>query len=67
MEAVSGKINIEELKRWGKNTLTFLAPAIVIFLLALQSGVPIKQALIAIYLWVLNVAIDYFKKLSEGK
>ena len=52
----------QDLQKWGKNTLTFLAPALLIFLLAIQSGVPVKDALISVYLWGLNVSIDLLKK-----
>lgn len=67
MKSIKGKLNKEELFKWLKNTLVFLDPAIVIFLIAIQNGVPVQQALYSVYLWGLNVAIDFFKKLSAGK
>ena len=51
-----------DIKRWGKNTLTFLAPTLLVFLIAIQSGVPVKDALVTVYLWGLNVAIDLLRK-----
>jgi len=59
--------NKEELLKVGKNALIFLAPALIIFLTAIQSGVPIKDALNLIYLWGLNTAIDLLRKFTEGK
>ena len=66
MESISGQLNKEELKKWAKNTLVFLAPAIVIFLVAIKSGASVQDALYPVYLWGLNVSIDFFKKLSQG-
>lgn len=60
-------LNKEDLKKWGKNTLVFLAPALIIFLTAIQAGVPVKEALYSIYLWGLNVAIDLLKKFVQEK
>jgi len=60
-------LNKKDVKKWAKNTLTFLAPALIIFLTAIQSGVPIKEALYSIYLWGLNVAIDLLKKFVASK
>jgi len=60
-------LNKEDVLKWAKNTLTFLAPALIIFLTAIQSGVPIKEALYSIYLWGLNVAIDLLKKFVQEK
>jgi len=59
--------NKEELLKVGKNALIFLAPAILIFLTAIQNGVPIKQALYSVYLWALNTGIDLIRKYTEGK
>ena len=59
--------NKEELLKVGKNALIFLAPALIIFLTAIQSGVPIKEALYSVYLWGLNTLIDLLRKFTEGK
>lgn len=61
------ELNKEDLKKWAKNTLTFLAPALIIFLTAIQAGVPVKEALYSIYLWGLNVSIDLLKKFIQEK
>ncbi|MBU1142015.1 MAG: hypothetical protein KKH92_00050, partial [Firmicutes bacterium] len=55
----------EKFLKWGKNTLIFAAPALVIFLTAIQQGVPVNQALYSVYLWGLNVAIDALKKIAK--
>lgn len=67
MKSISGKLNVEELQKWGLNTLKFFAPAILIFLFALQNGTPMKDALNAIYLWLINVTIDLITKLAQGE
>jgi len=60
-------LNKQDLIKWGKNTLIFLAPALIIFLTAIQAGVPVKEALYSIYLWGLNVLIDILKKFVQEK
>jgi len=50
--------------KWCQNTLLFAAPALIIFLTAVQQGVQVKQALYLVYLWGLNVAIDALKKIT---
>lgn len=59
--------NKEELLKVGKNSLIFLAPALIAFLTAIQSGVDFKDALYVVYLWALNTAVDLLRKFSEGK
>lgn len=66
MQSKKNSLNKFDWKRWGLNTLTFLAPAVLIFLTAIQAGVPVKDALFSIYLWALNVAIDLTRKFIEG-
>jgi hypothetical protein len=63
----AGKLNVEDLKRWGKNALIFLAPVIIIFLTAVKGGADVKDALYLVYLWGLNVVIDLLRKLADGK
>lgn len=59
-------LNKEDIIRWGKNTLIFLAPALIIFLTAIKSGADVKDALFLVYLWGLNVAIDLLRKFVAG-
>jgi len=60
-------LNNEDIKKWANNTLVFLAPALIIFLTAIQTGVSIKEALYSIYLWGLNTSIDLLKKFVQQK
>lgn len=66
MTSIKGQINREEAIKWVNNSLTFLAPALIVFLMAIQNGVPWQQALYSVYLWSLNISIDFLKKLSQG-
>jgi len=61
------KIDNEQLNKWAKNTLIFLAPVLIIFLTAVKGGADIKDALYLVYLWGLNVVIDLLRKFSSGK
>lgn len=65
MESKRFSLVKEDIKRWLKNTLVFLAPALIVFLTALQSGVPIQDALFALYLWGINVVLDLLKKFVQ--
>ena len=60
-------LNQEDVQKWAKNTLIFLAPALIIFLTAISNGVPVKQALYSLYLWSLNVIIDILKKYIQER
>lgn len=64
MISKQGQLIKQDLMKWGKNTFLFLLPAIIMFLSAIQTGVPLKDALYLIYLWGLNVSIDLLKKLE---
>ncbi len=48
--------------KWGKNTLIFLAPALLVYLLAIQSGSSPSNALVVLELWGLNTLIDITRK-----
>jgi hypothetical protein len=72
------KLNEDKLKKFGKNTLLFLAPVLVIYLGAViveinQDGfswndfVPSILTQGAMVLYLLNVALDYLKKLQASK
>jgi hypothetical protein len=52
----------EFVLKWRQNTMLFFAPAALVFLTVIQSGGTLEDAFIAIYLWMLNTAIDLLKK-----
>lgn len=60
-------LNKDEVKKWATNTFIFLAPALFVFLTAIQSGISVKDSLNVLYLWGLNVAIDFLKKFISSK
>ncbi len=60
-------LNHEDVKKWLINTAVFLAPALLVFLSAIQAGVPVRQAMLAVYTYLLNVAIDLLKKFIASK
>lgn len=60
-------LNAKDREKIFENARLFLAPALLVFLVSIQSGMPIKQALSAVYLWALNTAIDVIKKYLAGK
>lgn len=49
-------------ERWLYNTAIFFAPAALLFLMAIQSGKSLSEALIVIELWGINTAIDIIRK-----
>lgn len=56
------KVKKTEMRKRVRNSVVFLAPALLVFLTAVQSGVPADQALIAVYTWLVNAFIDLTKK-----
>lgn len=73
-----GKINKEDLKRWGHNLVVFLAPLGVIYLLqlssVLQNGALTLQSLVptavtqgALELYVVNGLLDLLRKFNDAK
>jgi hypothetical protein len=52
----------QDWKRWAKNAFIFSAPALLVFLIALQSGATLQQAGIALYGAAINAVIDFIKK-----
>lgn len=60
-------LNLEDLKRVAKNALIFLAPVLIVELELLERGATTEELLIALKVWVLGVALDFFRKLKAGK
>jgi hypothetical protein len=60
-------LNSEDAQKIYKNALIFLAPALLVFLVQIQAGVEVKQALNAVYLWAMNTTIDMLRKFIEGR
>jgi len=60
-------LNKEDVRKWLKNTAIFLAPAVLVFLVAIQAGTPRDEALYLVYLWLLNTFIDITRKFIAGK
>lgn len=48
--------------RWFRNLVLFFAPAFLLFLLQLQQGSGVKEALPILYLWLINTLIDVTRK-----
>lgn len=51
-----------DYRRWARNFAIFFAPALIIFLLQLQAGKTIEEALPVLYLWMINSLIDITRK-----
>lgn len=52
----------QDWQRWAKNVFIFSSPAVLVFLIALQSGATVQQAAVALYGAVINAVIDLIKK-----
>ena len=58
----------QDVVKWSKNALIFSAPALLVFLTQIQAGVPIDDAMSAVYLWLLNTLVDLVRKfIQENK
>ncbi|MDQ3008824.1 MAG: hypothetical protein M3Q81_04485 [bacterium] len=56
------KLTIQDMKKWARNVLLFTAPSLIIFLGAINQGVPIEQAGLVLQAALLNACIDLLKK-----
>ena len=61
------ELNRADYIKWGRNALVFLAPFLLVFLIAIQQGTELQQALYLVYLYALNIVIDLLKKFISGK
>ena len=61
------QFNAYDFQKWSRNTLIFLSPALLVFLVNVQLGKTPKEALIALQVWGLGVAIDFLRKLIAGE
>jgi hypothetical protein len=59
--------NKADFLNWGKNTLIFLGPALLVLLASFQSAVPSDYKYGALILFVLNIATDFLRKFVAGK
>lgn len=60
------QLNRSDLLKIAKNAAIFSAPAALIFLTIIQKGGSINDAMIAVYGWLLNTAIDTLRKYISG-
>lgn len=71
------KLNQQDLSKWGKNMLVFLAPLALIYFASIQARINAGEVNIEIFkltpeltgaliLYVLNALTDLLKKLSAG-
>lgn len=61
------KMNQADWKRWGTNTLIFISPVVLIFLITVQTGGSFDLARGAALQQLLAIAIDFFRKLKADK
>lgn len=61
------KLAPEDYKKFMRDAGIFLIPALIVFLTALQQGVPVKDALMAVYTWALGMGINLLQKWASEK
>ena len=59
-------LDYKDMEKWAMNTIVFLAPALVIFITAIQSGSTLNDAGYVLLLWVVNTVVDLSKKYVQG-
>lgn len=62
-----GKLNTEDLKKWGINFLKFVAPTLIIFFGLLANGVAIEKAWPVAILAFYQSLADILGKLQSSK
>ena len=67
MENKRFSVTPEQWKSIGKSLWKYTAPLILVFLLSLQAGTPLNDAIYVVYGAALQLAINFLSKfLSEG-
>jgi len=66
MESSRFELNKLDWQKIGTNAVIFLAPALLIFLISLQGGSDLPDALDILKLYILNVVIDTLRKWIAG-
>jgi len=62
------ELKVDDWQRWAKNALKFLLPALLLFMGALKTGTPLRDALWIAYLYLFNVVYDLLNKwVSDNK
>ena len=59
-------LNKQDIVNWLSNTLIFLAPALIIFITAIQNGTSLKNAGYILLLWIVNTGVDISRKYTQG-
>ncbi len=61
------RLNSAEVKAVVRNALMFLAPVVVVVLELISRNGTWDEIIVAVKVWSLGVALDFFRKLSQGK
>lgn len=68
MKSKRFSINSEQAQSFGRALLKYTAPLLLMFLVSMQAGTPVKDALWLVYGAALQVAINFLSKfVSETK
>lgn len=67
MTSTKWKLNSAEVKAVVRNALIFLAPVAIVCLELISLNGTWDEILVAVKVWGLGVALDFFRKLSAGK
>ena len=57
-----GKLIWEDCKKALNNALVFSTPLLITFLLAIQQGTPVKEAMVLVYMAAIQLLIDLLRK-----
>lgn len=66
-QSKSGDLNRQDYIKWGWNTLIFLAPALVVLFTSVADVIPSDAKYGALLLYVLNILVDFLRKMIKGK
>ena len=60
-------LNKDDLKKWAKNALIFLAPALLVLLASVSASLPkdVQWGVVALY--VVNILTDLLRKFIDGQ
>jgi hypothetical protein len=61
------KLNSNDINKWLKNAAIFFSMGAILFLIQLQNGASVEQAINVFYYWLLSALIDLIRKWASEK
>lgn len=60
-------MNREDWKSFGRGVLKYFGPLMLVFLVSIQAGMPLRDAMALVWAGLLQLAINFLSKFLDGK